>query len=204
MLGSPPLHSRGKLPHAAAIVYPSRGANHHFRLCANGKTRCLLWVGKRRRRKSTKNFFAWSFTRPRYSARDVALRKQARMRLHGFGLPQRCPAQSICPPGINSPATGFAFGALVDAAGPVPGRTNVQPAKSETRSGTISMTRCDERADKQFIWRTNGRVVTGSSAVETLAANDAHASGRIAYRRQRARHVRRWLTACSALLPSLA
>ncbi len=82
MLGSPPLHSGGKLPHAAAIVYPSRGANHHFRLCANGKTRCLLWVGKRRLRKSTKNFFAWSFTRPRYSARDVAPRKQARVHLH--------------------------------------------------------------------------------------------------------------------------
>ncbi|CAI9008582.1 hypothetical protein EMIT0158MI4_70170 [Burkholderia ambifaria] len=66
------------------------------------------------------------------------------------------------------------------------------------------MTRRDERTDRRFIRRTNGRVVTGPSAVETLAANDAHASGRIAYRRQCARHVRRWLTACSALIPSLA
>ncbi len=69
-----------------AQVLVSLRIPHHipkpWRVAATDKSDGPLRVGKRRLRKSTKNFFAWSFTRPRYSARDVALRKQARMRLH--------------------------------------------------------------------------------------------------------------------------
>lgn len=71
-----------------AQVVVSLRIPHHipkpWRVAATDKSDGPLRVGKQRLRKSTKNFFAWSFTRPRprYSARDVALRKQARMRLH--------------------------------------------------------------------------------------------------------------------------